>query len=243
MFIGLNIWLRSYTNHGQKLELPDYVNMSLEEASQDAEDKTFQLIVNDSIHIVGQPGGIITRQNPVKGSKVKEDRKVYVTITKYGADQIKVGNLGVIYGQDYNSKKRELSYLEIESKIKGRKYDPGESDHILEVWYKGKPIITSNVEKKSVSIAKGDTLSFVISQKAGGETVVPDLMCNTLAAVKFILESSNLKLGEVVEVGEITDLSSAYIIEQYPPTSETNLIPMGRSFNVKVSQEKPNNCQ
>ncbi len=243
IFLGLNFWLKSYTNHGQQLVLPDYVGKHITEATEDAKEKSFEIIVNDSIHIVGKPGGIVTRQNPKKDAKVKENRKVYVTITKFDADVIEVGSLGVMYGQDYESKKRELSYVEIGSKIKSRKYDPGEPDHILEVWYKGEPIITKNVEKRKVAIDKGDTLSFVISQRGGGETGVPNLVCNTFAAAQFILESSQLKLGDVKEVGPVSDINSAYIIEQYPSPETVQTVPMGRMFNLTIQQEKPQDCQ
>lgn len=243
IFLALNFWLKSYTNHGQQLVLPEYVGKHIDDARADAKDRSFEIIVNDSMHIVGQPGGIITRQNPKKEAKVKENRKVYVTITKFNADEIEVGSLGVLYGQDYESKKQELSYLEIGSKIKGYKYDPGEPDFILEVWYKGQPIITKNVEKRRVAIDKGDTLSFIISQRGGGETGVPDLVCNTFAAAQFILESSQLKLGEVKEVGQVSDINSAYIINQYPNPETVQTVPMGRMFNLTIQQEKPQDCQ
>ena len=62
-------WLSMYTNHGQKLEMPDYVSTHLDDASDDAEDKSFEIIVNDSIHIVGEPGGMIRSQNPLAGAR------------------------------------------------------------------------------------------------------------------------------------------------------------------------------
>src|SRR5210317_2111232 len=64
LLIALNLYLRSYTNHGQKLTLPDFNDMHLRDASILATEKTFQIIVNDSTHIVGMPGGVIINQNP-----------------------------------------------------------------------------------------------------------------------------------------------------------------------------------
>ena len=55
------LWLRFYTNHGQELEMPDYIGVQLDEASKNAEDKTFQIVVTDSVHIVGTAGGEIQR--------------------------------------------------------------------------------------------------------------------------------------------------------------------------------------
>ncbi len=242
LFFGVLMWLRYYTNHGQKLELPDYVGMEYSKAESDAGDKSFQLIVNDSIHIVGRKGGEIVDQNPEAYSKVKENRKVYVTLTKYNADVLKVSSLGVMYGQDYESKKNELSHLSISSEIKGYNYDTGEPNHILEVWYKGQPIITRNGRKDNIEIEKGGTLQFVLSKKQGGYVAIPNLNCTTYGAAKFILESSNLKLGEVNDSGPINDRTNAYVLSQDPPFIAGETISMGEYINLTIVQERPSNC-
>lgn len=242
VFLAVLFWLRTYTNHGQKLDLPDFVGMQFDKAEDLGADKTFQLVVNDSIHIVGRSGGEIVDQNPEAFSKVKEDRKVYVTVTKYNADVLKTGSLGVMYGQEYQSKKAELSHLDISSEIKSYNYDPGEPDHILEVWYEGRPIITGSGRKDDVEIKKGGTLQFVLSKQQGGSVGIPNLTCSTYGAAKFIIESSNLKLGEVEDVGFIKDRNSAYVVSQVPAYSVGQTISMGEYITLSISQQKPENC-
>lgn len=242
LFIGVLFWLKVYTNHGQKLELPDFVGMEYTDAIDVGQDKTFELIVVDSIHIVGRQGGEIVDQNPDAFAKVKENRKVYVTVTKYNADVLKTGSLGVMYGQDYQSKKAELSHLDINSEIKGYNYDSGEPDHILEVWYEGRPIITGSGRKEEVEIKKGGTLQFVLSKRQGGLVGIPNLRCNSYGAAKFILESSNLKLGEVIDEGNISDRNSAVIVSQSPSYSAGQTINMGESISLTLSQTKPEDC-
>jgi beta-lactam-binding protein with PASTA domain len=128
------IWLNSYTRHNQQLELPDYRGIFLDTASSDAEARTFRMHVLDSIYVVGKRGHEIIQQNPPPGSLVKENRTIYVTITKKSVDKVPVSRLPILYGKDYGRKKRELyqSY-QIESEVVGRRFDPGEPDHILEV--------------------------------------------------------------------------------------------------------------
>ena len=70
------------------MELPDYENTLIDDANKDANKRSFEIIVNDSVHIVGRRGGMIINQNPVKGSLVKENRKIYVTITKFNPDKL-----------------------------------------------------------------------------------------------------------------------------------------------------------
>ncbi len=242
LFVGILFWLKVYTNHGQKLELPDFVGMEYSDAKSLGEDKTFELVVVDSIHIVGRTGGEIVDQNPNAFAKVKENRKVYVTVTKYNADVMKTGSLGVMYGQDYESKKSELSHLNINSEVKGYNYDSGEPDHILEVWYEGRPIITGSGRKEEVEIKKGGTLQFVLSKRQGGLVGIPNLRCSVYSAAKFILESSNLKLGEVNDEGPITDRNNAYVITQDPTYTSGQTINMGETISLTLSQTKPDGC-
>lgn len=243
LFLAILFWLKSYTNHGQKLELPDFVGMAFEKADDLGKDQTFELVVSDSIHIVGRPGGEVVSQNPSPYSKVKENRKVYVTTTKYNADLLKTGALGVMYGQDYKSKKNELTHLNISSEVKGYEYDPGEPDHILEVWYDGRPIITGSGRKDDVEIKKGGTLQFVLSKRQGGLVEIPNLVCSTYGAAKFILESSNLRLGDVMDEGMITDRNNAYVVQQAPAHITGQMISMGESIILTISQTKSPLCQ
>ena len=49
--IMLVFWLRFYTNHGQKLELPNYLEMNIKDAHKKASENSFTLIVNDVYRI------------------------------------------------------------------------------------------------------------------------------------------------------------------------------------------------
>jgi len=242
IFIVL-FWLKGYTNHGQQLELPDYVGVNYEKAKEDAEDRTFDLIINDSIHIVGKPGGEILDQNPVAYSKVKENRKIYVTTAKYNADMLSLENLPALYGKQYEGKKRELSYLDINADVKGYVYDPGEPDHILEVWHEGRKIISSSGNAKNVNIEKGGSLQFVLSKRGGGQMEIPDLKCKQVSVAEFILTQSSLTVGTVNQNGEITDLEKAYIISQYPSYAVGKTISMGEAIDITISQTRPGYCR
>ncbi len=236
------MWLRTYTNHGQKLSLPDYVGRTLEDATIDAKKKSFQVIVDDSIHIVGQPGGIIRDQNPKPSSEVKENRKIYVTITKYNADKILVSDLPSLYGRDYNRKKSELGYLNLKTTVRGYKYDSGEADYILEVWYKGKRINSGYDKKNDTEIEKGSTLEFVLSKKSGAEIPVPDVLCKTLNEVQFLFDQIKLGIGSLSEEGSVLDPETAYVIRQNPPADGIGSIITGSSIDIVISQEKPDYC-
>ena len=237
------LWLRFYTNHGQKLELPDYVNQRIEDAKEDADSKTFKIIITDSIHKVGKPGGLIIDQNPAPGSMVKEQRPIYVNVTKYSPDQIKVSDLPVLYGSNYNQKQTELKYMDITASIKSERYDPGEPNHILEVWHNGKMIIGQRIVKKNVLIDKGGKLEFVISKREGGKDLIPDLVCQEFIAAEAKCLLSKFQIGSVREQGEITDRSTAFVISQSPRFDGSSTIRHNSEISVTISQSRPESCK
>jgi beta-lactam-binding protein with PASTA domain len=237
------MWLRFYTNHGQKLELPNYINQNFEEARKDAKSKTFDIIITDSIHKVGKEGGLIIDQNPIPGSMVKERRKIYVNITKYSPDKIKLGDLPILYGNDFDQKRTELKYLDITSKIKSEKYDPGEPNHILEVWYNDKLIIDNKPVNMNIEIDKGGTLEFVISKREGGKGLIPNLICQEFSAAETMVLLSKFQIGSVTESGEITDRNTAFVIAQSPISDGNSELSFNSDINVTIIQERPKSCQ
>ncbi|MEM9549062.1 MAG: PASTA domain-containing protein, partial [Bacteroidota bacterium] len=236
-------WLRSYTNHGQKLQLPDYIDQKYVEAQEDAKSKSFEIIVTDSIHKVGKAGGLIIDQNPAPGSMVKEKRKIYVNITKFSPDKIKVGELPILYGNDFDQKRTELKYLDITCQIRSEKYDPGEPNHILEVWYKGELIINNKPINTNIEIDKGGTLEFVISKREGGKGEIPNLVCQEYSAAETMALFSKFQIGRVQEQGEITDRNTAFVIAQFPEPNDTTELSFNSEISVTITQNRPLNCQ
>lgn len=236
-------WLKIYTNHGQKLELKNYVNESYVDAAKDADKRDFQLIVKDSVHKVGMPGGIVLSQNPPGGALVKENRKIYVDVTKYKADQIPLESISEMYGRNFSSTKEMLSYLDIKTNILGYRHDPGEPDFILEVKYNGSLIEGASGRKRNVNIEKGATLDFVLSKLDGGEVELPDLVCRRYGQLGFLLAGYRLKLGSIERSGAITDQNSAFVIAQNPPYREGAMIGKGQSLEITIQQKQPESCK
>lgn len=239
----INLWLRFYTNHGQKLVLPNYIGQNYHDVKKDANKKSFRISIADSVHIVGKPGGEIISQNPKPESTVKENRMIYVTTTKYNPDKITVGSLPTLYGTSYESKCKDLSYLNINCSIQSYKHDTGAKDHILEVYYKGKLISSKNGRNNSVEIEKGATLDFVLSKPDGKELALTDYKCMTLDEARFLIENDRLNIGTISGNGEITDEGTAYIVDQSPRATPGATIVMGEVLNFRIQQNKPSSCK
>ncbi len=243
VFGGVLTWLKMYTNHGQKLEVHNYIGKSYKKAAKHAKKESFQLIIRDSIHKVGIPGGQIIAQNPTGGSFVKKNRKLYVDVTKYLADEIPLERLPEMYGSSYKSVAEMLKNLDIESNITGYRHDPSSPDHILEVRYNGQLLVGASGKKSKATIKKGGTLDFILSKRDGAEIDLQDFTCRQYKSLGFMLEVLDLKLGAIERVGAITNQNEAWIIAQYPSYSEGKKIIQGESIEVTIQQEQPESCK
>ncbi len=240
--VALMLGLRWYTHHGQALELPNYRDVSVERAIVDARKKSFQIVVTDSVFMVGKEGGIVLEQNPRPGSMVKSRRKVYITVSKHTADQIPLRRLPTLYGMNYERKQRELKQgFEINTRIVGRAYDPGAPDHILEVLYKGETIVSSSVRKDDVLIDRGSTLEVVLSKSTGAAISMPDLVCKSYTEALFMLRALNLVLGDEVADADVSQLSNSYVRSQDPPV-DSHLY-TGDTVNIYLSAVPGLHCR
>ena len=158
------IWLRFYTNHGETIEVPDIIEHSLKEAKNIIEENDLQLVVQDSVYLPHHMPGRVISQNPPsfalnsKGDSVrrnvKEDRKIYVTITRITPPNKVVPDLVDI------SERVALIKLEAAGLVLGNvSYEPNQiGDHlILKQLYKGKNI------KAGSRIKMGEKIDLVVS--------------------------------------------------------------------------------
>ena len=222
VLFGVFTWLKIYTHHGQKLELPDYVDQELVFSIRDAKDKTFQIIVNDSVHIVGKPGGLIQNQNPPGGSFVKEKRKIYVTTTKFVPDKVDLSE-EMFFGQEYEQVKSSLNRRNISATIKEYERDYLAPNSILGVWYKGEEVINRSTKPKEFVVDKGSTLEFVVSSLDVGTSTVPPLVGEILGIERFKLEPLDLNLNVIFDPGASGEEEGSLEIYRQDPEPGTEL--------------------
>lgn len=243
LWIIQTLILQIYTNHGQRLKLGNFVGLLIDKAHKNAYSKGFEIVVTDSIHMIGKPGGMVLSQVPKAGSYVKRGRKVYVTLTRFNADQISSEVLISCYGKKYQHKKAELFNLyELKSKIRSTEYDPGPAGHILKVYYKDELIVDKSMQNEGIMIPKGETLEFVVSSESGGTVEIPNLICKNFLEAQFELDAAGLKLGQVEVDSEITDRDSSYVVKQFPLSKQGATIRMGEAIDLIISKNKPSDC-
>ena len=242
VFLLFLAWLKIYTNHGQKLSLPNYEEQPLVEVRKDAKQKSFDIVVTDSIHDLDYSGGIILKQNPSPNATVKEGRKIYVTVSKYQPDLIPLNDLPRLYGNIYTSMRDLIEGFGIKTNIQDYRFDTGPENSILEVMYKGEVIINREGKKPNFNIEKGGTLDFILAKSSGGITNVPNLRCLEYAAAEFLADSYRLILEVEEEEVQVENIESAYVIKQIPPYDPEAKLMMNDKIKVFLSSVKPADC-
>ena len=233
-----NWFLGCITNHGESVQVDDFTGMELRDAKRQGRDKDFEFMVLDSVWKEGKPSGIILSQAPKPLSRVKEGRKIYVTITgepeSYRLPDIKLS----AYEFDRYSKK--LAMNGIKSRIKERVYDRKQAEGSILYFYHNGKKVTENEVKSGYYVMPGDVLEFVVTEQLSNQLQVPDLICMNYSAAEFLVSSSNLIIGTVNEEGDITSQSTAYVTRQDPSAGQP--IQMGGQITVWLSQSPPPGC-
>ncbi len=87
-------WLKDSTNHGEFVEVPDLSKLTVADMRQVVEKSNLRYEVLDSANFnPDYPRFSIIEQNPPAGNKVKENRKIYVTVNPSGYKKVTVPNI------------------------------------------------------------------------------------------------------------------------------------------------------
>lgn len=93
LIAGSVIFLNVVTQHNRELIVPDFTNMTVAEAEALAADARMRVEVTDSVFAKRIRKGAVRDQNPAPGSKVKEGRRISLTINALNAKKVTMPNL------------------------------------------------------------------------------------------------------------------------------------------------------
>ena len=233
-------WMKCYTNHGESLQVHNYIGMDLQDAIRTAKDRSFSIEISDSLFIVGKRPNIVLEQSPSPLSRVKENRTIYFTVTKFNADEKTLPKLKGNY--DFNIYKRKLKNRQINAVIKEKVFDINQAENtILYLYYKGKKITEEDIQK-GVKIPMGSTLEFVVTNHGGNSVDIPDLVCMRYSEAKFLITNYKLNIGSLIPDQTITNEETAYVWKQVPKYVSNKKMRMGEFVDLYITQYKPDDC-
>lgn len=231
VFIGLFIWavfkfIDNYTLHDQTISVPSLEGLTIAEIEPILKEKKLRYTILDSIYIAEADKGIVLEQNPLTDDLVKENRTIYVTVSKIEPPKVSMPNV-----VDMSLR---LAVAKIESyglKVKTQ-HRPSECVNcVLKQELNGKEVVLDQ------KIKKGSTILLTIGLGTSNEKVmVPFLKGLTKTAAENKLMATSLNIGfsdyENCECITKEDTLNAKVYRQNPIRSENVAINMGSAVDL-----------
>lgn len=235
LLLGTYWWLNFHTDHGESVQVGDYIGLDYNDAVKQAKERNIKLSITDSIYVFGKKGGTIQDQNPQALSRVKENRTITLITYKH-TESAKLPRLKGNY--DFERYKRSMAAKDFELSIEKEIFDPKQAaGTIMYLLYDGKKITEDDIEK-GYDLPRGTKLKAVVTKRSSNFIPIPNLVCKTYNEAEFLIESARLNVGEII--GEVPDLGSAYVYRQSPPSDKS--LRIGEMVTIYVTADYPDGC-
>lgn len=207
------VYLPGITNHGETITVPSIEGQSIEEAQETLARHDLRAEVSDSSYSATVPPLTVLKQFPHPNSKVKEGRKIYLTVNRIQPPLMPLPSL------------IDVSLVNAEAQLEANELKRGRITYVhgpyalvvKEMRYNGQLI-----DPKTM-VPKGAVIDLVV-QDGGASTIKsPELIGLSLADAKFIILGNDLNFGGARVVGDTT-LGGAVVIKQRPKVGEQMLV-------------------
>jgi len=169
---------------GNERELPDVIEMSLEQAKSILEKEGFNVIVKDSLFDANNPLGTVIEQNPYPFAIVKEGRRVYLTIS--------IGDKPIIMPKliGLSPRDAELTIKSYNLKMGSKSYMPSD------IYLEGTVIGQSYPQGQQIKPKTRINITISLG-KLKEEITIPSLIGKSLYEAKENLKINGIKIGEI----------------------------------------------
>ena len=215
LIVATLLWLRFYTHHGEKIETPNFMGLSIEEATELAETNNLRLGV-DSVFSSKQLNTVST-QNPVPHSDsteswVKRERIIYLTVVRKTRQKIKLPHIKDKH-KSLASSRLAISGLTPKWEYVASPY----KNAVLEVKYKGKKIKTGHL------LPKGSVVTVILGKGKGtaAQISLPNLVGKTISEANLELANKSFSLVPVYPPDlSAEDSATVVVVQQSPEFTE-----------------------
>jgi len=215
-------FLDYYTLHGKSITVPDFTGLHMVELESYALDREFRFLIIDSVFDDNHEKGTIIAQDPLPNSKVKPNRKIYLTLVATQPERVSMPDLVDLTLRQATGL-IETYGLEIDSLT----YVPDIAQNaVLEQKYNDE-----NIEPGTL-LKKGSKINLILGQGIGYEKIpVPFLLGKKQSEAIHALHEVSLNVGvEIFEDGD--DTSHARVYRQKPAFSKRTFLNLGQSVDL-----------
>ncbi len=213
--------LAIYTRHGKNIVVPDYTGITLTEIEYYRMGHEFEFVVLDSVYDNTLPPGAIVMQDPLPGSLVKKNRKIYLTTVAILPEQVAMPDLVDL------TFRQALSTLETYGLYAGKlEYVPDIAKNaVLQQLHDGVII------PPGTHILKGSAVDLVLGQGLGSEKVpVPFLLGLTQQEAHQLIRENYLNIG--ANIFDAEPDTTARVYKQNPVWQRDAYVNMGQQIDL-----------
>ena len=225
-------WLDDYTQHGRSIAVPEFYDLTREEAEALATYNHLRIQIVDSIYNENAKPGTVVEQYPSSGARIKENRLIHLTMNAHNPEKVALPNLqNAAYRQT-------LQTLETKGFTIGQiSYIPSEFKNlVLGLQHEGQDVYPGNL------LSKGATIDILLGDGNSSNLVyIPSLLGKSLKEATDMVRKAYLNIGEIIPDGSIdshSDKNTAFVYEQNPV--KNSQVPAGSvvSFYITRNQQK-----
>ena len=190
IFFMFYLYFPIITNHGDTITVTNLMGMKLEDLDEFLSDRDLRYeVLDDSSYSSEYPPFTVLQQNPSENEKVKENRKIYLTLNSSVPPKIKMPK--IINGSVKNAQLILKSY---DLKLGDISYVPDMARNaVLKIYINGDSINENDL------ILKGSIIDLEVGNGLGNQVFdAPDLINLDLEEAKFTIIGSGLRLGNII---------------------------------------------
>ena len=233
LLIVLKVMLSVLGGHYRPVRtVPDFVNMTYDQAVALATDSLMVLVVDDSIYDLQMRRNGVFSQSPDPGTKVKQGRRIHVTVNSRAPYKVSMPS---VVGLSMHQAKTLL----VNSGLKlGRLIYVSDiaTNNVMGQQIGGREV------SPGVSLKCGTTVDLVVGRNSSdGSTYVPDLKGRSCGKAVDLINDECLNVGKVKYDRSVRGYADSLAAVVYSQTPEAGrLCPMGTtvSINLTVDESK-----
>jgi beta-lactam-binding protein with PASTA domain len=200
--------------------------MNFDKAVVKLDDLDLEYMVIDTSFDPNKSPNSILDQNPLPGSRVKENRVIYLTVNSKTPPNREVPDL---------IGKSSLKFATIQLESRGFKlgepiYKPNpDLNAVLDVLYKGRSV------KKGEMLPLGSEIVLVLGNGMGNTKIdIPFLIGLTYSEALAVLQENGLTIGALVPDASVSDTTSAKVYKQIPEPNFGDQLRIGEPIDIFI---------
>jgi len=225
LFLGFFfVYLPFSTNHGEAITVPELKEMKVDQLETYLDNRDLRYEISDCTFVANRPPLTVITQYPQPGAKVKEGRKIYVTVTTATVPFVKMPKL-----TDMTLRSAKM-LLKSAGLVEGElKYVPDLAQNaVLKQFYNGKEVLPNQ------QVPKGSRIDLEVGNGLGTTLFsVPNIVGMPFDEAEFQILGAGLKVGQKFTVKKDEEYGSGVVVRQNPAAN--NQIRIGDVIDVWVT--------